>query len=806
MKLLKFLLAIILLFTIGSILFADGRTGSLSGWITDKETKKPIMGVAVMVEDSVRYISDEKGRYILHNISIGSHQITFSRIGYQTQTKTNIFVKPNRNTVLNISLHPVAIKVVGITVRNKQFFTEIPDAPVSSKNLDIEEIRAQPSGVYDIQRAIQALPAVVSGTDTENEIIVRGGNYGENLFVIDNIELSNPNHFAWQGTGGGPVCILGPEFVKEVDFYAGAFPSKYGDKASSVLDITTRNGNENRFEAKFDIGMAGYGGSIEGPFSTKNGAYIFSYHRSFLSLISKSFGLEAVPNYESIFGKQVFDFSPSQKLILNQIWGNDWIDIKHEESTYSQGAENIDIYAKSGQYTIGATLRSIFKNSYSLLTLYRNYNWWKHDVYDAYTAVADSNKLFHNHSYEAHNALKYDINFPKTKIGKISFGVNLKNVDTNDERFMKPDTVFIYKVPTDTIIGVLTDTTGNPVIYTYGPDNKIDADINAFKIGSFIQWKNNFGLLNINTGFRYDYFTYSEQSSIAPRFGLKYTLSGNTNLNFGLGRHYQNPEYYQLTYDSRNKHLRPKFTDQIMLGIEQLLSEDIKASVETYYKKYKDVPINYATTTTDPNDWDTYFVNVGEGYAKGIEFFLQKKVKDNFWGTLSYSYSIAKAKDLRDPTGKKEFNWDFDYRHVFTGILGYKIEFMKYDWYENASKWFRYFSWTNLVPGDETEISLKFRYLGGKPYTEPTYIDSLRRWRVLPQHDFNNKRFPPYKRLDLHIHHRWFFDRLNIVSYLEIENIFNTKNIWDYSYREDGSREKIYQYGRMIVGGVMIEF
>ena len=805
MKLLKYLLIAIFFSTIASLLYANNRTGSLSGWITDNETKKPIGGVAVIVGDSVRYFSDEKGRYIIHSIPIGSHQITFNRMGYKIQTKINIFIKHNRNTILNLTLYPEAIKMTGITVKNKQFFTEIPDAPVSSKNFDIEEIRIQPAGVYDIQRAIQALPAVVSGSDTENEIIVRGGNYGENLFVIDNMELSNPNHFAWQGTGGGPVCILSPEFIKEIAFYAGAFPCKYGDKASSVLDITTREGNENRFEAKLDIGMSGYGGNIEGPIPYEHGSYIFSYHRSFLSLVSESFGLTAVPNYHSIFAKQVIYFSTTQKLTLNQIWANDWIDILHEESTYTQGAGDTDIYAKSGQYVIGATLRSIYKNSYALLTLYRNYNWWKQDVYDANKKV-EEHRLFYNHSYEAHNTIKFDYNFPKTNIGKISFGLNLKNVETNDERFMRPDTVFSYEYPVvDSIIvdTIIVDTLD---IYSYGTDNKIDDKINDYKIGSHIQFKRNFGLLSFNIGLRYDYFTYTEQGGIAPRLGLKYTLSENANLNFGLGRQYQNPEYYQLTFDENNKYLKPKFTDQIVIGFEQLLSEDIKASVETYYKKYKDVPINHAMTTTDPNDWDTYFVNVGKGYAKGIEFFLQKKVKDDFWGTLSYSYSIAKAKDPRDSIGVKEFNWDFDYRHVFTGVLGYKVEFMRYDWYEKSKKWLIYINWIPIFPSDETEISIKFRYLGGKPYTEPTYIDNLRRWRILPGQDINDKRFPPYKRFDLHIHHRWFFDKLNIISYLEIDNLFNTKNIWDYTYYDDGTREKIYQWGRMIVGGLMVEF
>ena len=135
MKPQKLIFIIILLLSTVFTLFADEKSGSLSGWITDKETKKPIVGVAIMVDDSVRYqiksgMSDAKGRYIIHNIPIGSHQITFSRIGYQTQTKTNIIVKPNRNTILNVGLHYALVKLAGITVRHKQFFKEIPDAPV----------------------------------------------------------------------------------------------------------------------------------------------------------------------------------------------------------------------------------------------------------------------------------------------------------------------------------------------------------------------------------------------------------------------------------------------------------------------------------------------------------------------------------------------------------------------------------------------------------------------------------------------------------------------------------------------------
>ena len=89
---------------------------------------------------------------------------------------------------------------------------------------------------------MQSLPSVVSGSDQYNEIIVRGGAPGENLFVMDHLEIPYPNHYPEQGKGGGPITMVDTEFIERIDFYAGAFPSRYGEKLSSVMDETLRSG------------------------------------------------------------------------------------------------------------------------------------------------------------------------------------------------------------------------------------------------------------------------------------------------------------------------------------------------------------------------------------------------------------------------------------------------------------------------------------------------------------------------------------------------------------------------------------
>ena len=214
-----------------------------------------------------------------------------------------------------------------------------------------------------------------------NEIIVRGGIPGENLFLMDNIEIPNPNHFGEQGTGGGPINMVNTFMVRRVDFYAGAFSAKYGDKASSVMDIKLREGSEERFKGEAEMGMSGAGSLLEGRLPSVNGSYLFSARKSFLDLIIKSTGLTAVPHYHNLQGKIVLNINPANKLIINGIYGADKINIEDEGTVgYSRGAENVDY--QGDQYATGMTLQTFWsKKMFSNTTVSSIRNNWQVDVY-----------------------------------------------------------------------------------------------------------------------------------------------------------------------------------------------------------------------------------------------------------------------------------------------------------------------------------------------------------------------------------------------------------------------------------------
>ena len=774
---------------IGSYSLVFCATGSITGRATDESTQEALPQANVIVLGTTKgAATDEEGYFRIGELDPGVYNVQFSMIGYKTIIKNRITVKPGVSTFLRVELKEEPIQMKGITVK-ASFFEKTKDAIVSSKRMDFNEIISQPGGCWDVQRAVQALPAVVSGTDQNNEVIVRGGNYGENLFMVDNIEIQNPNHFGWQGTGGGPVNIINPEFIREVDFIAGAFPARYGDKASSVMDIKLRDPSRNRLNVKFDIGMAGAGGSIEGPI--KNGAYMISGHRSFLSLISSSFGLTAVPNYYSVQGKLIYDLSRSHKLIINEIYGNDWIQIEEEASAYKSRMD-ITIDAKSYQYTLGSTLKSLFKNGYSLFTLSRTLNNWNH-------FVTDTNKIdiYYNYATEAENSVKFDLTLKPRDRSEVCLGVYLKNPQINYDTWQKPDTMFIYDPTTGTVIDTLD--------YIYRLEVK--KDTSSLKYGGYVQYKQNIkGLLTLTTGLRYTWFDYTKNRLLSPRIGGSLRMFRDTDLNLAYGRCCQPPEWYELLYDEKNSKLKSQYTDQYIIGIEHLFAEDVKGTIEAYYKKYKDVPIARAYTTPDPNDWDNVYVNKGDGYCKGVEFFLQKKVKENLWGTLSYSYSIARMKDPRYP--EKEYSWNFDFRNVFTIVVGYRKEFQELPWYNEMRRkwWYNIVSFIPIAPADVSEYSFRYRYIGGKPYTPLTYHPEWRKWTLDEEQPINSERMPPYMRFDLHLEQRWFLGSWSIGSYFEIENLFNTPNIWDYQYNGDGTKETIYQFGRMIIGGMLIEF
>jgi hypothetical protein len=287
---------------------------------------------------------------------------------------------------------------------------------------------------------------------------------------------------------------------------------------------------------------------------------------------------------------------------------------------------------------------------------------------------------------------------------------------------------------------------------------------------------------------------------------MSYYFTPKTSFNLAYGKHFQTPAYIEFTSNPANKALQSKYTEQYVVGLEHYLREDTRITLEAYHKTYHAVPIYRSITTADP--YDSYYgqlVNQGKGYSRGIELFIQKKLTSGFSGMVSYSHSLARASDPRYGT---EYPWDFDFQNIATVIGGYKYPFSRKEWYRNIRRkfWFALLSIFPLFPSDEYELSLKFNYMGGRPYTRRVYYPQHRSWIIEPEQAFNTERYPSYQRLDLRVDRRFIFNNWNLVLFLDFVNLLGRDNIWGYSYKGDGSYESILQFQTLPILGFTLEF
>src|SRR5699024_1795999 len=205
------------------------------------------------------------------------------------------------NPDINFELTPTTLSLEELTVTPDYFSTE-PSTPLSTQTLSGVEIASYPGGNNDIAKVVQSI-AGVSGSVAgfRNDIIIRGGAPSENVYYLDNIEIPILNHFATQGSGGGPVSILNVSFFEGVTLNASSFNARYDNVLSGVIDFDLRNGNASEFQSNVRISSSEAAFTVEGPLfkSNKeeysNTTFIASVRRSYLQLLFQLIDLPFLP-------------------------------------------------------------------------------------------------------------------------------------------------------------------------------------------------------------------------------------------------------------------------------------------------------------------------------------------------------------------------------------------------------------------------------------------------------------------------------------------------------------------------------
>ncbi len=742
----------------------DVPQGTIKGRVIDSETKAPLPGVSVLIAaPAMGANADVDGNFTINNVQVGNYTLKFSCIGYDPFSKTDIIVKPKRITFVNAELNVSPLQMNDVVVTNG-YFSRKEDQPTSSINFSSEEIRRAPGSAGDVSRIIMGLPSIAKVNDQVNSLIVRGGSPMENAFYIDNIEIPNINHYPTQGSSGGPIGLLNVDFIQDVEFSSGGFSSAYGDRLSSVMELSFREGNRDELDGQLDMAFAGFGFTGEGPIANGQGSWLFSARRSFLDLLVDAIGTGVAPEYSDYQGKLVYDPTPNDKLTLLGVMGIDYIGFGKD-----QAIEDGNItYGKTDviEGVSGVNWRHLWNaKGYSNTSV--SYIATK-SIADYYEARTDLN-IMDNNSLESAAQLR-NVNFYRFNPShQLEFGVEGKIVGADYDNFLSE----------------YTDALGNTT-----PESRIDDRISSQKVGVFANytWKP-FDRLSLTPGARFDYFAYNENSHVSPRFSLSYKISQKTSINGAAGIYYQNLPLIILSQREENKNLKDPVAYHYILGINHLLTENTRLTLEVYDKEYDNFPLDPTTPTLFVLDELSYrygfffdhatLVDDGKAYSRGVELTIQKKLAADFYGLVSGSYFRSRYQDLNGVWKDRVF----DNRYTFSAEGGYK-------------------------PNNKWEFSLRWIYAGGAPYTpfDIAASEAINRG-VFDGSKINEVRYSDYHSLNIRFDRRFNFKGSNLIFYFSVWNAYNQKNVASYYWNEiENKKDTTNQWGFLPVFGLEYEF
>jgi len=739
---------------------ASTKTGQISGIVTSATTGEPLPGATVMVDGTPRGTSSNiNGSYKIMNVPVGIHTLKAQLLGYLPATRTDIVVNSIHPTEIDIALYESAIQTQGLIV-TPDYFDRTAESKISTQVQSNEEIRRLPGAFEDVVRAISILPGVAQALPGRNDLIVRGGAPSENLYIVDNIALSNINHFGTQGASGGPLSFVNLDYVEATSFSTGGFGARYGNRISSVLDIDLRNGRSDKFGGKVTVSATQFGLNGEGPLNS-DGTYLFSVRRSYLDFIFKAAGFAFVPEYWDFMAKANYSVGRNDRFSLLTVGAID--NVRLFNDTPDKRFDNSKILASDqNQYIGGVSWKHLFGRGFSDISLSQNTSEFKYSQTDSLLQT-----VFSNNSQENETRLNASLNLNLARNTELTFGGEFVHAYFDADLYLRP------------------------YVTSYGDSISLDKyfQSEATRGGGFMQVARNYGPFRTTIGLRYDYFDLiQDHHAYSPRLSTMYVITDKINVSFSLGQYRQTPSYVWLVANSENRKLKFITANQFVAGFEYIFRPDSKITLEAYIKKYYNYPASLsrpylvlANTGAGYGGAQEGFAafgidrlaSEGKGRARGLELFIQKKLSQvPCYGTFSLSYNKSQFSGL---DGQMRLG-SYDQRWIFNLGGGY-------------------------IFNERWEFSGKFRYASGRPYT-PFNSNGTQSADL-----YNSVRLRANHSLDIRVERRFNYVGWGIISYIDIQNVYNRKAVDIPNFNErTGESENSSSIGILPSIGLSLEW
>ena len=708
------------------VLFAG--PGSLNGFIRDAASGEPLAYANVFLDGTdLGAASNDRGYYYIGGVPAGDYRLVASYVGYGT-LRQPVSVAAGAGTTLDLALRPGAVEVDEVVVSAERAVFE-REVELSATRLDTRQLAAMPKvgGELDLLRVVQLLPGVIATSDFSNKLYIRGGSPDQNLILLDGITVYNPSHLF------GLYSPFVPEAVSDVTLLAGGFPARYGGRLSSVLDITTREGNSKHYTGLGSLSLLAAKAVAEGPIP--GGSFLVAGRRTWLpDALLETFDVEGLGYYfYDLMGKvnhevgrgfratlaglaaedvlTFWDPDDPDALDARLAWGNRGLsgraDLILSPLLYGEVQGAVSNFSSGFRVAFEESDTARMTTDLTDLLLASDFTWY----------VADDHT--------------------------VSFGVNLKRATMD-------------------------------MSASFG-EISFEQGRGLWPLAAYLddQWDLLPDRLFIKPGLRCSFYSNDTRFEPEPRLGLKYRVGENTALNAAAGR-YTQPlvtlnstdalfSIYDIWVPIPDGRPTPAAL-HFVAGAEHWLRRDLTFKAEAWYKDYADLlEARYGEFATPPES-----LLAADGYSGGLDLML-RRTGGLLDGWVGYSYMWT-----RRSIGAEAYHPHYDRRHNLSVVASFPALF----WGTDLSVRF------NLGTGLPYAGTVGYYHR----YEYRPDVDETRYWWGFIDGPRDAFRYPVYHRLDAGLTKKWQTGWGTISAFLDVTNLYNSRNVLLYYWEvEDGA-------------------
>jgi hypothetical protein len=789
-------------------------TQTIRGNVLDRESQFPLIGVNISLtsvpDAQMGASTDLDGSFRIDGVPMGRHDLVVSYLGYGDVILSDIIVSSAKEIILNIEMEESFTKLEEVTImgkRNGDVLNEI--ATVSAREFSVQETNRYAGSRGEPARMASNFAGVQGADDSRNDIVVRGNTPTGVLWRLEGINIPNPNHFSVPGSGGGSVTILNNKFLKNSDFFTGAFPAEYANGIAGVFDLKMRNGNNEKHEFSAQLGFLGTELTAEGPISkAKKSSYLAMFRYSTLKLfqfMNINVGTTAIPKYMDGAFRLNFPLKDGANFSIFGIGGDSYIEILLSEGNIDTlyGANSRDQYFGSRTGVVGMNYTKPVNKSM----------FYKATVSASHYNVHGIHELIERKAPEFEEVVDLmpilDYNFTENKYSA-SFFVNKKFTPKLSGRAgITLDLHQVNYIDSAKSFGENMAYMGAPQVI----------DLEDWRV----RWnaKDMYGMIQPYAQFKYKatekftltggltslFSTISNKTySLAePRLGMSYQIDEKQKVSFGTGLHSQMLSPYALYYSNQTIGRDPQEynTDlgltkslHAVLSYDRLIGKHFRLKAETYYQHIYNVPV-------DANEINSYSIlNEGSGYGFlhpdplknagvgrnfGLELTLEKFFHRGYYFLVTGSVFDAKYKGTDDVWRNTTYNARF----AANALVAKEFTF------KNKSA---------------LNIGAKFTTIGGRWYGPVDHEESRRILEPVWISEFvNTIQDKYYARFDLKISYKINAKRFTHEFAVDLINVFNRKNILGKTYElipgtNEGRLVNQYQLGFLPLFHYKVDF